>query len=175
MDAWYESQLDPAVPSADKPRLSADLRLLELVDQITGTRAPGWLSTTTWLLEGNARVQRKFGRYAADLAKRVRADRKRHTVTHLMGDPSGKHVLLVWACLGRDEDADDAARELMRYLQAKKHQTHAYQAACMLFDPTRKQLLQLLYDNRSAGPNPELDNEIARLGLVPIADMLRLR
>jgi hypothetical protein len=103
----------------------------------------------------------------------VRADRQHHSATHLMGDPSGKHVLLVWACLGQDEDADTAVRELMRYLRAKKHQTRAYQAACMLFDPTGKHLLRLLYDNRPTGPNPELDNEVVRLGLVPIEDMPR--
>jgi hypothetical protein len=173
MDAWYESQLNPTAPLADKPRFTADERLLELVDQIIGTRASGWLSTTTWLLEGNAKAQRTFGRHAAGLAKRVRADRQRHSVTHLMGDPSGKHVLLVWACLGQDEDADTAARELMRYLRAKKHQTRAYQAAGMLFDPTGKHLLRLLYDNQPTGPDPELDNEVVRLGLVPIEDMPR--
>jgi hypothetical protein len=175
MDAWYESQLDPAAPRVDKPRLAADERLLVLIDQITETQAPGSLSTTTWLLEGDAKVHRKFGRHAADLAKRVQADRRRHTATHLIGDPSGKHVLLVWACLGQGEDVDTAAGELMRYLRAKKHQTHAYQAACMLFDPAGKHLLRLLYDNRSAGPDPELDKEVVRLGLVPIEEMPRLR
>jgi hypothetical protein len=175
MDTWYESQLNLAAPPTDKPRLTADERLLELVDQIISTKVSGWLSTTTWLLEGSAKAQRTFGRHAARLAKRVRADRRRHTVTHLMGDPSGKHMLLVWACLGQGEDADTAATELMLYLRAKKHQTQAYQAACMLFDPSGKHLLQLLYDNRPTGPNPELDNEAVRLGLVSIEDMSRLR
>jgi hypothetical protein len=175
MDAWYDSQLNPAAPPADKPRLAADERLLQLVDQITGTGAPGWLSTTTWLLEGDAKLHRIFGRHAADLAKRVRADRQHHKATHLVGDPSGKQVLLVWACLGQGEDVDKAAPELTRYLRAKKHQTRAYQAACMLFDPTGKHLLRLLYDNQQAGPDPELDNEVVRLGLVPIEEMSRLR
>ena len=175
MDAWYESQLNPAVPPAEKPQLMADERLLDLVDQILRTEAPGWLSTTTWLLEGDAKVQRMSGRRAADLARRVRADRKRHTATHLIGDPSGKHVLLVWACLGQGEDIDRAAGELTRYLRAKKHQTRAYQAACMMFDPTGKHLLRLLYDNRPTAPDPELDNEVVRLGLVPIEEMPRLR
>jgi hypothetical protein len=84
-------------------------------------------------------------------------------------------VLLVWACLGQGEDVDRAADELMRYLSAKKHQTGAYQAVCMLFDPTGKHLLRLLYDNRPTGPDPELDNEVVRLGLVPIEEMPRLR
>lgn len=175
MDAWYDSQLNPAAPPAGKPRLEADERLLQLVDQIAGTRASGWLSTTTWLLEGDAKVHRVFGQHAAELAKRVLADRRRHTATHLIGDPSGKHVLLVWACLGPGDDVDKAETELTRYLWAKKHQTRAYQAACMLFDPTGKHLLRLLYDNRRAGPDPELDSEVARLGLVPIEKMPRLR
>lgn len=175
LDAWYASQLNPAAPPADKPRLAADKRFLELVDRVIGTGAPGWLSTATWLSEGDAKVQRRFGRRAAELAKRVRADRKRHSVTHLIGDPSGKQVLLVWVCLGRSDDVDTATPEWMQYLRAKKHQMHAYQAACMIFDPTGKHLLRLLYDNQPTAPDPELDKDVARLGLVPIEQMTRLR
>jgi len=175
MDAWYDSQLRTGAPPADKPRLKADEQLLKLVDQVIATGVPGWLATSTWLLGGDTKVQRKMGRHAADLAKRVRTDRRRHTATHLIGDPSGKHVLLVWACLGRDEGVDAAASLLMRYLSAKKHQAAAYQAACMVFDPSGKRLLRLLYDNRLAGPDRDLDKEVTRLALVPVGQMPRLR
>jgi len=148
LDAWYESQLDPDRPQTDKPQLAADERLLELVDQITQTDAPGWLATTTWLLEGSGDAQRKMGRYATKLARMVRQDGEGHSLTHLMGEPSGKHVLLVWICLGRRESVDQAASRSLRYLRAKKHQMGAYQAACMLFDRSGKHLLRLLYDNR---------------------------
>jgi hypothetical protein len=175
MDAWYDSQLRTGAPPADKPRLKADEQLLKLVDQVIATGVPGWLATSTWLLGGDTKVQRKMGRHAADLAKRVRTDRRRHTATHLIGDPSGKHVLLVWACLGRDEGVDAAASLLMRYLSAKKHQAAAYQAACMVFDPSGKRLLRLLYDNRLAGPDRDLDKEVTRLALVSVGQMPRLR
>ncbi len=171
LDAWYESQLSPAATPADKPQLMADQKLLELVDLITSTKAPGWLSTTTSLLEGNAKVQRTFGRYAADLAKLVGHDRQHHSITHLIGETSGRHVLLVWACHGPNEDADTAASYLSQYLQAKKHQTSAYRATCMLFDPTGKHLRRLLYDNRPMGPDPALDEAAVRL--VPIEKMKR--
>src|SRR5207244_6692621 len=151
LDAWYNTQLDSTAAPAEKPRLIADQMLLELVDQVTATGAAGWLSTTTSLLEGNGKVQRKFGRYAADLGKLVRRDRQHHSMTHLMGEPSGKHILLVWACHGPDEDADTAASYLLQYLQAKKHQTGAYRATCMLFDSTGRQLVRLLYDNPPPG------------------------
>jgi hypothetical protein len=123
------------------------------------------------LLEGNGKVQRTFGRYAADLAKLVRRDRQHHSITHLMGETSGKHVLLVWACHGSNEDADAAASYLLSYLQAKKHQTGAYRATCMLFDSTGKHMLRLLYDNRSPGPDPALDEAAACL--VPLEAMKR--
>lgn len=171
LDAWYDSQLDSTAPPADKPRLLADQKLLELVDQITTTGTAGWLSTATSLLEGNAKVQRMFGRYATDLAKLVRRDRRHHSITHLMGETSGKHVLLVWACHGPDEDTDAAASYLMQYLQAKKHQTGAYRATCMLFDPAGRHLLSLLYDNRPPGPDPVLDQAAVRL--VPLEKMKR--
>lgn len=86
-----------------------------------------------------------------------------------MPETSGKHVLLVWACHGLDEDVDTAASYLMNYLQAKKHQTGAYRATCMLFDPTGRHLLRLLYDNRLPGPDPELDEAAAHL--VPLERM----
>jgi hypothetical protein len=171
LDAWYESQLNPAAKPADKPRLIADQKLLELIDLITSTKAPGWLSTTTSLLEGNAKVQRTFGRYAGDLAKPVGRDRQHHSITHLIGETSGRHVLLVWASHGPNEDADTAASYLSQYLQAKKHQTSAYRATCMFFDPTGKHLRRLLYDNRPVGPDPALDEAATRL--VPLEKMRR--
>ncbi|NRQ33926.1 hypothetical protein HII36_19020 [Nonomuraea sp. NN258] len=171
LDAWYDSQLDSSASPADKPRLNADQKLLELVEQITGTEAPGWLSTATSLLEGDGKVQRRFGRYATDLAKLVRRDRKHHSVTHLMGETSGNHVLLVWACHGPDEDVDTVVSYLMDYLHAKKYQTGAYRAACMLFDASGKHLLRLLYDNRPPQPDPVLEKAAARL--VPLERMAR--
>ncbi|MDQ3579275.1 MAG: hypothetical protein M3443_17125, partial [Actinomycetota bacterium] len=171
LDAWYQSQLSPTSTPADKPHLIADQKLLELVDQIIKTGVPGWLSTTASLLEGDGLVQRMFGRYAADLGKLVRRDRQPHSMTHLICETSGKHVLLVWACHGPDEDADTAASHLSEYLQTKKHQTGAYRATCMLFNPTGKKLLRLLYDNRPTGPDPVLDEAAARL--VPLEKMKR--
>ena len=120
-------------------------------------------------MEGNEQVQRTFGRYAADLAKLVRRDRQHHSITHLMGETSGKHILLVWACHGPDEDPEAAASYLSHYLRAKKHQTGAYRASCMLFDPSGKHLLRLLYDNRPTGPDPVLDEAAAHL--VPLEKM----
>jgi hypothetical protein len=169
LDAWYKSRLSPIAVQVEKPRLNADQRLLGLIDLITATEAPGWLSTATSLLEGNEQVQRTFGRYAADLAKLVRRDRQHHSITHLMGEASGKYVLLVWACHGPDEDAEAAASYLSHYLRAKKHQTGAYRASCMLFDPSGKHLLRLLYDNRPTGPDPVLDEAAAHL--VPLERM----
>lgn len=171
LDAWYDAQLNPTATPADKPRLTTDQKLLELVDQVTRTGAPGWLSTATSLLEGNVQVHRAFGRYAGDLAKRVRRDGQHHSITHLMGETSGKHILLVWVCHGPDEVADTAASDLWQYLHAKKHQTGAYRATCMLFDPTGRDLLRLLYDNRPTRPDPVLDEAAALL--VPPQKMKR--
>lgn len=171
LDAWYQSQLSAIATPTDKPQLIADQKLLELVDLITGIGTPGWLSTTTALLEGDRKTQRKFGRYAADLARRVRRDRQHHSITHLVSETSGEQILLVWACHGPDEDADTAASYLSRYLQAKKHQMCAYRAACMLFDRTGKNLLQIFYDNRQVGPDPVLDEAASRL--LPVEKMRR--
>jgi hypothetical protein len=171
LDAWYDTQLDPEAPEAEKPRINANERLLELVDQISATGAAGWLSTATALLEGNAKVQRTFGRHAADLAKLVRRDRQHHSLTYIMIETSGKQILLAWACHGLDEDADTAVSYLMPYLQAKKHQTGFYRAALMLFDPTGKQLVRLLFDNQPARSDPSLDESASHL--LPLTEMRR--
>jgi hypothetical protein len=173
LDLWYDSQFDSTAEPADKPQMIADQRLLELISQVMTTGSPGWLATTTALLEGDGNVQRRFGQHAADLAKLVRHDRQHHSIAHLIGETSGEHVLLVWACHGPHEDADAATTYLLPYLHAKKHQTGAHRAACMLFDPTGKHLLRLLYDNRPPVPDTEVDESAAHL--VPLQEMKRGR
>jgi hypothetical protein len=169
LDAWYASRLDPSAPASDKPRLNAGKDVLALIDTITANGSPGWLSTTATLLEANTKLQRAFARQAADLAKMVKRNREHHSLTHLVNETSGKQVLLVWACHGLNESADAAAEYLLPYLHAKKHQTSAYRATCMIFDPTGTRLLRLLYDNRPAGPDPVLDEAAKRLR--PLAEM----
>lgn len=171
LDSWYQAQRNPVGEAVPKPCIVADRNLLELVDKLIETSAPGWLSITASLLEGNSAVQRTFGRYATDLAKHVRRDRKHHSITHLMGDTDGRHVLLVWVCHAPDETVDAAASYLGEYLQAKKHQTHAYRAACMIFDPAGRRLVRLLYDNDPVGFDPVLDSAAAYL--VPLEEMTK--
>ncbi len=163
LDAWYNSQIDSSAPPADKPRLETDKRLMGLIDQVIETESEGWLPTTAAMLEGDNRVQRTFGRNSGDLAKLVRRDQKRHSITYLMGDTTSMPVLLVWVCHGPREDLNSATPYLLSYLQAKKHQTGAHRAACMIFDPTGKYLRRLLYDNRNIGPDLELDDAAAQL------------
>jgi len=172
LDAWYASRLDPNAPAANKPRLNAHQDILTLIDMIAADGSPGWLPTTAMLLEVNTSLQRAFARQAADLAKLVRRDGNHHSITHLVHETTGKSMLLVWACHGRNETAETAVGYLLPYLQAKKHQTGAYRATCMVFDPTGTRLLRLLYDNRPAGPNPALDEAAKRLR--PLAEMKRM-
>jgi hypothetical protein len=171
IDAWYEAQLGTKSKPVSKPKLIADRRLLNLIDVIASSQARGSLATAASLLEGNGEVQQTFGRYATDLAKLVRRDNQHHSITHLLGDTGGRHVLLVWVCHAPNEDAEIATSYLQPYLRTKKHQTGAYRATCLLFDPTGKRLLRLLYDNQPVGPDPVLDEAAARL--VPLQQMNR--
>jgi hypothetical protein len=169
LDAWYQAQLDPSHLPADKPALPGDAALLRLVDDITASKPPGWLSTTTMLLEGNARMQRAFGRGARDLAHRVKQDGQHHSATRILTDTAGTPFVLVWACCGSGETADAASSELAPYLSAKKHQVGAPRAALMLFNSAGTQFLRLLFDNREPGPDPDLDRDASQL--VPLKDM----
>ena len=163
LDAWYQSTLDPSAPAADKPRYIGDEKLLQLVDQVTALHTPGWLSTSTLLLEGSAKAQRSFSRYAAKLAREVKRDRRHHTFTDLMVDTTGHPCLLAWACRALDESDDHAARYLSDYLSAKKYQVSAHRAACMIFDPLTVELRRIVFDNRINRPDQALERQAQRL------------
>jgi hypothetical protein len=167
LDAWYESRTRPAAApgrsGSEKPRLNADRRLLGLVDQITASGAPGWLSTTALLLEGDQEGRRASGNCPRDLAKLVRRDRRRRVSAHVLLETSGRHAVLIWACQAPGEEQEKASAELLDYLLAVKHQAGAYRASCLLFDPAGKHLLRLLYDNRPPGPDSALDEAAAKL------------
>ncbi|QKV74245.1 hypothetical protein [Amycolatopsis sp. Hca4] len=157
LDAWYYADEDGT--KAAKPRYNAHDAIARLVDAITEAAEPGWLATCVALLSLGGAAQRKFGRLARDLAKVVRQDGQHHSMTTLLGDDTGRHMLLVWACVGRHEQPAEAAEYLTRYLKAKKVQTGAYRAACLIFDSSGRSLQQLLYDStpvdREAVPEPD--------------------
>ncbi|MEJ7744278.1 MAG: hypothetical protein WKF73_18115 [Nocardioidaceae bacterium] len=169
LDAWYAALLDPSHPEADKPRLPGDPALLKLVDEIAPRQQPGWLSTTTMLLEGSAQVQHTFGRHARDLALAVKQDGQHHSVTHIMTDTAVNSFVLVWVCCGRDEPVDIISQYLRSYLSAKKHQAGAQRAALMLFATQGTTLLELMFDNREPGPDADLDRAASQL--VPLEGM----
>ncbi|MEC3975801.1 hypothetical protein [Amycolatopsis sp. H20-H5] len=168
LDAWYYAVEDGS--NAAKPRYNANDAILRLVDAITEGGEAGWLATCVALLSLNGPTQKKFGRFTKDLAKVVRQDGQHHSMTTLLGDDTGLHMLLVWACLGRREQPAEAAEYLARYLKAKKGQTSAYRAACLIFDSGGQTLQQLLYDNtpveQEAAPEPAA-------GLFPLERMSR--
>ncbi|MEV4604977.1 hypothetical protein AB0K15_47495 [Amycolatopsis sp. NPDC049253] len=157
LDAWYYAEEDGT--NAAKRRYNANDTRIRLVDAITEAAETGWLATCTALLSLNGGAQRKFGRLAKDLAKVVRQDGQHHSTTTPLGDDTGRHMLLVRACIGRREQPAEAAEYLTRYLTAKKIQTGAHRAACLIFDSRGQTLQQLLYDNtpvdREAVPNPD--------------------
>ncbi len=163
LDAWYQLQLDPTAPVADKPRMPGTPEFLKLVDEVTATSASGWLSTGAILLEGSTSARREFGRYARDLGRLVRQDGRHHSATQLLVDTHGSSFVLAWVCGGRHETPEQTMRMLGGYLAAKKHQLKAPRAALMLFDSSGRELIQLQFDNREPGPDPALDAAAARL------------
>ncbi|MFG3056668.1 hypothetical protein ACGFZP_37730 [Kitasatospora sp. NPDC048239] len=96
LDDWYFHQLGHSPVAADKPTMNADPALLAFVDAVTATRAPGWLSTSTTLLDGSAKTQRQFGRAAARLARKSRKDRAPHTLALIGGTTRQDSYVLIW-------------------------------------------------------------------------------
>jgi hypothetical protein len=164
LDAWYESTVDSTAPAVDKPQFGAvAAKLLDLVDQLHSLGQPGWLATSTTLLEGDSETRRSFGFHATDLARRSRKDGKPHMVTVAIGDSRHRRALLVWAVPGRDQTVDDLASHLSGYLRAKKHQAQADIAACMLFDRKTRKLSKLLCLNTPDDATDEFEHLLDQL------------
>ncbi len=163
LDAWYAARFDPEAPPAPKPVWVGDPALLQLVDDLAAMRRAGWLSTAAVMMEGNAHAQRRFGRQARDLSRMVKEDGQQHSCTRITIDTAGNPVVIAWACCGRGETLGEVREQLEGYLSAKKHQVQAHRAALMIFDTAGTTLLELLFDNREPGSDPDLDEAAQRL------------
>jgi hypothetical protein len=169
LDKWYSSRLGEAVPSVAKPRLTADSKLLALVDDIIATGASGWLSTSTVLLEGSAKAQHKFAQTATNLARNVKQDGQNHSATYIVTDTTGDQSVLIWVCCGRTESADTIGSDLPGYLAAKKYQVAARRAALMLYDWRGRTLLRLMFNNSELEHDAALERTASQL--VPLENM----
>ena len=93
----------------------------------------------------------------------VKEDGQQHSCTRITIDTAGNPVVIAWACCGRGETLGEVREQLEGYLSAKKHQVQAHRAALMIFDTAGTTLLELLFDNREPGSDPDLDEAAQRL------------
>ena len=169
LDAWYATQLNPAAPSAQKPRLTSDDQLLKIIDSLAATGSFGSLPISATLLELNARSQHTLARYPRDLARQVTLDGSSHMVTQVLTDTGGKITLVVLLCQGKDATTDTTTSAMPKYLAAKKYQLTAHRAIALIFDRSGTNLERVIYNNTLDEPNPELDAAIELL--VPVERM----
>ena len=169
LDAWYATQLNPAAPSARKPRLTSDDQLLKIIDSLAATGSFGSLPISATLLEFNARSQHTLARHPRDLARQVTLDGRSHMVTQVLTDTSGKVTLVVLVCRGKDATTDTTTSAMPKYLAAKKYQMTAHRAIALIFDRSGRNLERVIYNNTLNEPNPELGAAIELL--VPVERM----
>lgn len=173
LDTWYAYQLGQRTTQAEKPRLNGDPALLALVDQISASAEPGWLSTATSLLSGSPQTQRSWGRYGPNLARMTRRDQAPHTLTAMLADRAQTATVLGWVSTPPSPTTSGEPsyeQRLHRYLAAKKHQMGVTRGAIMMFDADG-QYRQLLFLNTPPGQDPALDAEVIALGLTPLEQM----
>jgi hypothetical protein len=168
LDAWYAHQLGERSSPAPKPQLNCDPNVSALVDEIAARGEPGWLSTGTTFLDGSEALQRNFGRFGPEVVGATRADGREHSVTDMGGSRAAWSYVGVWASAVPTESRDKAMERLAGYITLKKHQMQAARGFALLFDP-RGRLVGTAYDNRHPGPDPDLDDLVARTGLKPIS------
>jgi hypothetical protein len=141
---------------ADKPTIRAEPGLLDLIDDLTARGEPGWLATTTTLLECDESTQRRFARLGRKVVEDTRSDHRTHSVTVPVGTRRSNSLLLVWATFPGMPRARGLAH-LASYMGAKKHQWQLTRAVGLLFDTTTGQLHATTYDNRPPSPDTVLD------------------
>ncbi|MEV6059879.1 hypothetical protein AB0L62_07725 [Nocardia asteroides] len=174
IDAWYRDGQDSASGhTSEKPYLRADPSALTLVDELGTRREPGWLAISTTILSGDTAAQHRFGSIATKLAEETVRDGKSHRIAIPGGSTLADSFLLVWMNLVAPTSMETARSELLRYLQAKKHQLQVARGFGMLYDAATGRLVTTVYDNRIPGPDPGLDADIAELGLWDIRATMR--
>ncbi|WP_327096076.1 hypothetical protein OIE68_40055 [Nocardia vinacea] len=174
VDAWYQAgQHSASGSTSEKPHLRADPAALTLVDELGSRREPGWLAISTTILSGDTATQHRFGTIATKLAEETVRDGKSHRIAIPGGSTLADSFLLVWMNLVAPTSLEAARGELLRYLQAKKHQLQVARGFGMLYDAATGQILTTVYDNRIPGPDPGLDAEIAELGLWDVRATMR--
>jgi hypothetical protein len=144
--------------------MNADQGLLQLIDELTARREPGWLAMSATLLDGDTATQRRWARFGERLAAQTRADARPHSIAMPGGTRRGNSFLLVWMTPAPNVAA--AARaHLAAYTTAKKHQLQLDRSLGLLYRSDNSALAATVYDNRRPGPDPALDRIVAERGL----------
>ncbi|MEU1691234.1 hypothetical protein ABZ590_06575 [Streptomyces hirsutus] len=171
LDAWYFYQLGHTRTPVEKPAMKADAGVLALIDEITTLARPGWLAVATTLLDGSAATQRQFASAADLIRKQSTADGLPHSVTLIGGTSQLDTHVLIWTSVPHPAQRAQIHEFLLGYLRAKKHQMQTARAAGFLIDARSGKVIDFLFDNRPPGPDPELDQLAAEMGLQPTSSM----
>ncbi|MGW6027600.1 hypothetical protein [Streptomyces sp. NPDC055099] len=173
LDAWYFHQLGHTSTPAGKPAITADATVVALIDEITALARPGWLAIGTALLDGSAKTQHRCGTAAKTLCAQSALDGRPHTITLMGGTNQVNSHVLVWMSVPHPTQHAPALAHLRRYLQAKKHQMQTARAAGLLIDARTGTLTDFLFDNRTPGPDHELDRLAGEMGLESVSAVSR--
>ncbi|GAA2275563.1 hypothetical protein GCM10009853_032110 [Glycomyces scopariae] len=167
ISAWYDFQVDNG-PEAAMPQRRLDAKFRDLIEQILQTGSIGAVVSAAALLETDRGSQRGLGRRAKELGALVAQDRRSHRATTVLHETSGGAMLIVWECRAPGEAEEQAASRLNRYLKAKKSQTGVHRAVGLLFNPSGKRLLRLVYDSAPTKQMSPLQAVVE--GLAPLDD-----
>jgi hypothetical protein len=167
INAWYAVQVDNG-PETAMPRRRLDAKFRNLIEQILQTGSTGAVVSAAALLETDRESQRGLGRRAKELGALVAQDRRSHRATTVLHETSGGAMLIVWECRAPGAAEERAAGQLTRYLTAKKSQTGVHRAVGLLFNPSGKRLLRLVYDSAPTKQMSPLQAVVE--GLAPLDD-----
>ncbi|MFC5290029.1 hypothetical protein ACFPM7_23490 [Actinokineospora guangxiensis] len=164
LDAWYFHELGIRATPIDKPRMKANLAMLNLIDELAERRDSGWLALTATLLHLDESAQRHCATAGTRLAAQTRADGLPHSQAIPMGTRRGDSVLLVLMTTAPAISTKASQQRLREYTTAKKHQLQLDRGFGLLYD-SKGRLISTFYDNRTPGPDPVLDALCSRIPL----------
>ncbi|MFI2715211.1 hypothetical protein ACH5AI_02550 [Streptomyces collinus] len=165
LDAWMYFKEGSSIEEAEKPTFSITEKVREIVDFLQDGKKPGWFRFAADLLNLSSEAQRRLAECMEYVVDSTRKDHAPHSALQGYAGAWGFPSLFVYSRPNGMSVAEAQGR-MSVYLTAKKHQLLSDRALGILLDE-QGGIAALQYDNSPPGENPELDELVASMGLVP--------
>lgn len=172
LDAWVYFQEGSSTEEVPKPAFAASSSVLKVIDFLQKDRKPGWFRFGSDLLNLASDAQKALTDGISRTITSTRSDHAPHSLLHCYAGAWGFPILIIYSC-PRGMEGEEARRRMGAYLMAKKHQLRSDRALGLLVDEAAN-FIAVHYHNELSQNDPELDQLVIDMGLVPPERMGRV-